>query len=116
MRYIPGALFVSALVFVVQPVSAADVQAGEAKFQQLCATCHGPAGQGDGPAAAGLNPQPRDLSDPEWQESVDDEFIRKVTAEGGAAVGLAPTMTAFGHALSDEDLDNVVAYIRSLAD
>lgn len=113
MRFILNAMFVTALAFAVQPASAGDAEAGEAQFKQLCASCHGATGEGDGPAAAGLNPKPRDMTDPEWQESVDDEHIRTVTERGGAAVGLAPTMTAFGH-LSDEQIDNLVAYIRSL--
>jgi len=113
MRVLITALCFSAAA-VVAPALAADADAGEAKFKQLCATCHGPSGQGDGPASAGLNPKPRDMSDSEWQASVDDERLRNVIENGGAAVGLSPTMTAFGHALSDEDLDNIVAYIRSL--
>jgi len=104
------------VVLLVQPAVAADPEAGEKKFKQLCSSCHGPAGGGDGPAAAGLNPKPRDLSDAEWQASVDDEHLRTVISKGGPAVGLSPMMTPFGHALKGEDLENVVAYIRSLAD
>jgi hypothetical protein len=36
--------------------------------------------------------------------------------DGGAAVGMSPTMTAWGHALSDDDMGNMIAFIRSLAD
>lgn len=57
-----------------------------------------------------------DRSVSEWQGSVDDEHLRSVIEKGGASVGLAPIMTAFGHALSDEELDNIIAYIRSLDD
>lgn len=116
MRVLVKALCIASLAFMFQPTWAADAEAGEAKFKQLCAMCHGDTGTGDGPAAAGLNPKPRDMSDPEWQKSVDDERLRTVIADGGAAVGLSPTMTAFGHALKGEDMDNVIAYIRSLDD
>ncbi|NBB93867.1 MAG: c-type cytochrome [Gammaproteobacteria bacterium] len=116
MRVLLTAVVLSAGAMLAQPVPAADVAAGETKFKQLCGTCHGPTGKGDGPASAALNPQPRDLSSAEWQNEVDDAHIRTVIADGGAAVGLSPIMTAFGHALSDEDLDNLVAYIRSLDD
>lgn len=115
MRVLMTALIFTAGSLLAHSALAADAEAGEAKFKQLCATCHGPTGQGDGPAAAALNPQPRNMSDSEWQESVDDEHIRTVISKGGAAVDLSPMMTAFGH-LSDEDLDNLVAYIRSLDD
>lgn len=93
---------------------AGDVDAGKAKFQQLCAVCHGPAGAGDGAAAPGLNPKPRDLGSAEWQASVDDAHLKKVIVEGGPAVGLSPMMTA-QRGMAADDLENVVAYIRSLA-
>src|SRR5262245_2085275 len=32
-------------------------------FATVCATCHGPTGQGDGQAAASLNPKPRNYTD-----------------------------------------------------
>jgi len=116
MRVLLTAVIVSAGAMLAQPALAADAAAGEAKFKQLCATCHGQTGAGDGPASAALNPKPQNLSNSEWQESVDDAHIRTVIKDGGAAVGLSPMMTAFGHALSEEDLDNLVAYIRSLDD
>jgi len=116
MRKISLLTAAAALCVLAVPAQAADVEAGKAKFQQFCATCHGPAGHGDGPASAALNPKPRALDDAEWQASVDDDYIKKVIAEGGSAVGLSPMMTAWGHALKGEDLENVVAYIRSLDD
>jgi hypothetical protein len=61
-------------------------------FSTRCATCHGPTGKGDGPAAATLNPKPRNYTDPEWQKSVSDEQIKKTIVEGGAAVGKSPLM------------------------
>lgn len=116
MRKISLLAAAAALCVVTAPAFAADVEAGKAKFQQFCATCHGPTGHGDGPAAAALKPKPRSLDDAEWQASVDDAHIKKVITEGGAAVGLSPMMTAWGHALKGDDLENVVAYIRSLDD
>jgi len=95
---------------------AADADAGAAKFRQLCSACHGNNGHGDGPAAAGLNPKPANLSSPDWQASVDDEYLRTVIRDGGAAVGKSPMMTPWGHALKGEDMDNVIAFIRSLAE
>jgi cytochrome c oxidase cbb3-type subunit 2/cytochrome c oxidase cbb3-type subunit I/II len=116
MRVLLCTLILSTGALLAQPGLAADAAAGESKFKQLCATCHGPTGQGDGPASASLNPSPRDMSDAEWQASVDDAHLRTVIKDGGPAAGLSPMMTAFGHALDDEDLDNLVAYIRTLDD
>jgi mono/diheme cytochrome c family protein len=116
MRNFSLAIGFAALALFSAHASAADPAAGEKKFQQLCATCHGPRGAADGPAAASLRPKPRALNDSEWQSNVDDDYLGKVITQGGAAVGLSPMMTAWGHALKGEDLDNVVAYIRSLDD
>lgn len=38
------------------PAAAPDLARGAALYQQLCASCHGASGSGDGPAAAGLDP------------------------------------------------------------
>ena len=70
------------------------VPGGEAKamFAQVCATCHGIDGKGDGPAAATLNPKPRDYTDAAWQASVTDDDIRTIIVKGGQAVGKSGMM------------------------
>lgn len=113
MRVLISSVLVGVLTIAAAPASAGDAAAGEAKFKQLCAACHGPSGRGDGPAAAGLKPKPRDFADPEWQAKVDDDYLRKVISKGGPAVGLAPLMTGWGHALNAQQLDDVVAFIRA---
>ena len=61
-------------------------------FNNKCATCHGLAGNGLGPAAANCNPRPRDYTSKEWQLSVTDEMIEKTIVYGGAAVGKSAVM------------------------
>lgn len=61
-------------------------------YSTRCLMCHGKFGKGDGPAAASLNPKPRDWSDPAWQASVTDEHLAKVVVGGGAAVGKSMLM------------------------
>jgi len=113
MRSISLVAATAALFMVSVQAQAADAEAGKAKFQQLCAVCHGPAGAGDGPAAAGLNPKPRKFNDAEWQATVEDDYLKKIIAEGGPAVGKSPMMTA-QRGLKDEELDNLIAFIRTL--
>src|SRR5690606_31467889 len=45
------------------PATLPDLAAGDALYQQYCATCHGTTGAGDGPAAAALDPPPIDFTD-----------------------------------------------------
>jgi high-affinity iron transporter len=37
------------------------VEQGRASFAKYCSSCHGPNGEGDGPAASALRPPPRNL-------------------------------------------------------
>lgn len=43
------------------------VAKGKTLFTVNCASCHGVAGKGDGPAAAALNPKPRDFTGTYWR-------------------------------------------------
>ena len=51
---------VAVCVAVATGASAAD-HAGKAPFDQYCASCHGPAGDGTGPVAAEMKTPPTDL-------------------------------------------------------
>ena len=41
--------------------NAIAAQKGQMLYSKLCWTCHGKNGKGDGPAAANLNPKPKDF-------------------------------------------------------
>jgi mono/diheme cytochrome c family protein len=92
-----------------------DPKVGKAKYDLLCASCHGTSGKGDGPAAASLNPKPRSLADANYMKSLTDDHLFKVIKEGGAAVGKSPLMPPWGGQLKDPEIWDAVAYIRELA-
>ncbi|MBM4280681.1 MAG: cytochrome c [Deltaproteobacteria bacterium] len=96
-------------------VAAADPKAeAEQVFTQRCVTCHGAGGNGDGVAAAALNPKPRAYSDATWQGETTDEVIAKVIVEGGAAIGKSPMMPPNPDlAAKPEVVKALVAKIRS---
>jgi len=89
------------------------VSQGETLYRNQCAPCHGPNGKGEGPVAQTLQPQPRDHTNPDWQDSVTDEQIANVIQKGGPAIGLSATMPPFAH-VSDSQVQALVDYIRSL--
>jgi cytochrome c553 len=66
----------------------------ETMFKTVCAACHGESGTGNGPAAAALDPKPRNYTDKTWQASVTDDQIANTILLGGAAVGKSPAMPA----------------------
>jgi mono/diheme cytochrome c family protein len=97
-------------------VAAADPARGAAHYQTLCASCHGPRGAGDGPAGQGLDPRPARHGDGAYMNALSNEHLFKVIKEGGAAVGKSPMMAPWGGALSDDQIRDVVAFVRSLAE
>jgi len=92
-----------------------DPNAGKISYSKQCVGCHGMTGKGDGPAAAALNPKPKDHTDGKIMNSVSDKDLFAIIKGGGASVKKSPIMPAAGKALTDQDISNVVAYIRSLA-
>lgn len=85
---------------------------GQGNFDSYCVTCHGAEGKGDGVLADSLGVKPRNLSDPAFTASKTDDQLFKTVKEGGASVGLTENMPPFSGQLSDEEIRNVVAYLR----
>ncbi len=76
------------------PPAQTPVEEAQATFKTLCSSCHGTSGTGDGPAAAALDPKPRNYTDKAWQASVTDDQIKAIILGGGASVGKSPLMPA----------------------
>jgi len=77
-------------------------------YRTRCAVCHGSRGRGDGPAASGLNPKPRNFTDPAWKKSTSNGKIEKAIVKGGPAVGKSPLMPA------NPDLGSKPAIVKQL--
>ncbi len=88
---------------------------GKELYAKQCAGCHGPAGKGDGPAAAAINPKPVDFTNKAHMTALKDQYLFDLIQKGGPAVGKSPLMTPFGSKLKDGEIQDVIAYIRSLA-
>ncbi len=88
---------------------------GEGNYATYCTACHGPRGDGDGPMAALLDPKPTQHSDAALMSAFSDEQLFKVIKDGGPAVGKSPQMAAWGELLSDQNIRDLVDYVRSLA-
>ncbi len=83
---------------------------GEALFKQNCTSCHGDAGRGDGPAAASLNPKPRNFTQPsDWKNGYHIADIYHTISSGIQGSG----MVAFDFILPADRMA-LVHYVRSL--
>ncbi len=92
-----------------------DLGAGKQTYAVFCASCHGNTGKGDGPAAAALPTKPRSLSDTNYMNTLTDQHLFKVIKEGGTSVGKSPLMPPWGGQLDDQQIWNVVVYVRKLS-
>ena len=84
-------------------------------FRLHCSGCHGD-GSGNGHIASTLAVRPRNLKQTEWQASVTDSHILQVIRSGGIKHKLSDKMPGFADKLTDQQIQSLVEYIRSLRD
>jgi cytochrome c oxidase cbb3-type subunit I/II len=82
-----------------------EVSRGRALFTANCASCHGPAGLGNGDASAGLLPKPANLTAARFS----DERVSGVLWNGIPGSSMPPWRQ-----LAAEDLRTLIAYVQSL--
>jgi mono/diheme cytochrome c family protein len=87
--------------------SDASTKAGLANYTKNCAACHGKLGLGDGVKARMLKTFPGDFSKAEFQNLSDGDIFYK-TKTG------RDEMPKYEGKLSDDDIWNVVNYLRTL--
>jgi mono/diheme cytochrome c family protein len=110
----------SALLLVLLQLSArtasgeeliVPAERGAELFQQYCVLCHGDTGHGDGRAALLQKTRPSDLT----RSTRSDAYKLQMIRNGGQSLGRSAGMPAWSQVLSAEDIENVVAFLRTLA-
>jgi len=93
---------------------AGDPARGRELFMEKCALCHGGQGQGwDWQRKVARPPVPvPDLGAVVPERS--DRFLFDVVKDGGEGVGKTRFMPAFGFQLREQEIWDLVAYLRSL--
>ncbi len=85
---------------------------GAQLFAANCAVCHGQFGEGGpNPTRSGDIISP--ISSAEFLKTRDDFTLRNIISQGQPNFGMSPFGSAFGGPLSDEQVDAVVAFLRS---
>jgi mono/diheme cytochrome c family protein len=88
-----------------------DAAHGAALYKRYCRGCHGEDGRG---GAHTFMPHIQNLTKKDYIEFLPDGFLFTVITEGGAAVGKSGYMPAWKGTLSEQDIKDVIAFIRSL--
>ncbi|MFN2177276.1 MAG: c-type cytochrome [Anaerolineales bacterium] len=101
--------------YTINVVKGTSSEIGQQLFASNCASCHGEFGEG------GPNPtRPDDIIAPistaEYLNTRDDFTLRAVISQGQPNFGMSPFGSSFGGPLEDDQIDAVVAYIRSWQD
>jgi mono/diheme cytochrome c family protein len=101
---------VLAVLFVVLPagfaLAAGDATAGKAVYDKACKSCHGASGTANPAIAKMMKVDMKDLSSAEVQAHSDTD-LKKIITEGQGK--MKPIKAVMG-----KDVDNVIAYVRSL--
>lgn len=87
-------------------VTLAQEPPGAKLYKTFCAACHGNGGKGG---------FARDIGDQAYLDSHFDSTITQITRNGVAGKGMPAWSKANGGTLTDEQIDNIVAYLRSLS-
>ncbi len=96
-----------------EAVSAGDPDIGEDKYEQVCVTCHGPGGEG----VTGLG---KPFTSSDFLKSTDDEALLEFVKTGrpisdpANTTGVDMPPKGGNPALTDEDIVNIIAYMRTL--
>jgi mono/diheme cytochrome c family protein len=91
--------------------AAAPSARGAVIFAKYCAVCHGESGAGDGRAASLQKVAPANL----LLSTRSGEYQLRIVTDGGAALNRSSSMPAWRGELSEEQIQDVVAYIQRLS-
>lgn len=100
------------------PLRAADVDNGRQVYDTYCTSCHGAGGRLDpgSPVVQALGVTPADFSDPLFNSREPAQDWHMVAEHGGHAMGLSELMPPQGELLTDEQLEDVTLYLKSVVD
>jgi mono/diheme cytochrome c family protein len=86
---------------------------GQSLYSYYCIVCHGETGKGDGFNSYNLAVHPKDFTDHAKMKTLSDDRIKQVIRGGGGSSGLSPLMPVWGGILSEKQISDLKAFIRT---
>jgi cytochrome c oxidase cbb3-type subunit 3 len=90
-----------------------DAAAGKATYERWCVSCHGLDGRG-GRMGSMLAVPARNLADQTYMQTRSDQQLFTAISQGGTAIQRSSAMPAFSQQISEQEIWDTVAYIRTL--
>jgi mono/diheme cytochrome c family protein len=87
---------------------------GKTTYNLTCGKCHGPAGRGDEGADKFFNMKIPRLNSPDVQAKLDTELKQIITQGTSTMPPVEIEESGYKHRLPSQDVDGVIAYVRSL--
>lgn len=104
---------IDALVnYIINSSQGTSVQRGQTLFAQNCAPCHGDFGEG-GPNPANPNQIIAPIGTADFLNTRDDTTLFQIISQGQPNQGMSPFGSANGGNLEDDQINSIVAYLRS---
>jgi mono/diheme cytochrome c family protein len=115
---IASMLFSSLMLAWAFAAECGDRQQGQRLYRHYCAVCHGMEGTGAGrnaPSLEQMGRAPRDHTDAWYMNRLSDAELYRAISQGKRREGEPPFMPWWGYTLTEQDIWDLVAFIRGLA-
>lgn len=107
---------IAAVLLATAPIAAeseADLARAKQTYDQMCAGCHGYRGDGGEGHRGGFSPHIGTLAMKKYMDELPDDYLFLIIKKGGAYMGKMATMPAWEKRLTDEEIRDIVAHIRT---
>jgi mono/diheme cytochrome c family protein len=91
-----------------------DAQRGKALHVENCADCHGADGRAE-VIVLHMDTPPKDQTNVAYMKTLPDAYLYLAICKGGQDVGKNFVMPAWGAYLSDQDIRDLVAWVRTFS-
>ena len=93
-----------------------DIKEGKRLFNHYCSVCHGESGDGTGQYyGSSLQPSPANFTDKAFMKTMTTEALTRSITGGSASVGKSNMCPPWGKTFESDEIECLVAYIKSFS-